>query len=275
MIDSYSLWADKGFGQHFLFDLNITNKIARQAGQIDNDWVLEIGPGPGGLTRALLDMPIKGLIAIEMDQRLDGLLGELKSFYDDRLTCHYGDALKVDEAHILKFHTGFDRAHIFSNLPYNIGTALLIKWLTGPWRPLSMTLMFQKEVAQRITAGVGDEHYGRLSIFCALTANSERRMDLPPQAFIPPPKVHSRVLHIIPKSDSGLTDLEIKTLESITQSAFGQRRKMLKTSLKSFNHNNLLKKINIDEKCRAEELSPQDYLKVVRAVIEERQNQAQ
>jgi 16S rRNA (adenine1518-N6/adenine1519-N6)-dimethyltransferase len=267
MIEAHGLWADKGFGQHFLFDLNITHKIAKQAGSLEQEWVIEVGPGPGGLTRALLDMPLKGLIAIEMDQRLTKLLSELREFYDERLICTFGDALKVSEAELLQQFTGQIKAHIFSNLPYNIGTALLIKWLTGPWKPLSMTLMFQKEVAQRITATVGDEHYGRLSILCALTGTTDRRLDLPPQAFTPAPKVHSRVLHIVPKTDQALSPIEIKTLETITQAAFGQRRKMLKTTLKAFNSNSLLDKINIDEKCRAEELNPNDYLRLVRAVV--------
>jgi len=275
MIETHGLWADKGFGQHFLFDLNITHKIAKQAGPLAQEWVLEIGPGPAGLTRALLDMPIQGLIAIEMDKRLTKLLQEVSEFYDHRLFCLYQDALKADEAQILQQISGQDRAHIFSNLPYNIGTALLIKWLTGPWRPQSMTLMFQKEVAQRITAPVGDEHYGRLSILCALTAQTERRLDLPPQAFTPPPKVHSRVLHLVPIVDGALNAIEIKTLENLTQSAFGQRRKMLKSSLKQIHKEGIFELVNIDAHRRAEELSPQDYLRLVRAILDKKPNPSQ
>lgn len=264
-LEAHGLMAKKSFGQHFLLDLNITRKIVRLGGPFDGDAVIEVGPGPGGLTRALLETGARKVFAVEKDSRFVELLGDLSEAYGERFEIIDGDALKVDERQLLAADKSSTlmladaRAHIVSNLPYNVGTPLLIKWLTGPWQPASMTLMFQLEVALRIVAPAGDDDYGRLSVIAQVLCDCEKLMDLPARAFTPPPKVDSAVVKLTPKAvqpDKAV----IKNLERITAAAFGQRRKMLRSSLKSLGGEVLLEKAGIDPTTRAEQVGPQAFL---------------
>ncbi len=255
--------AKKSFGQHFLLDLNVTRKIVRLGGPYSGDTVIEVGPGPGGLTRALLDSDAAKVIAIEMDPRFIDLLGELNTVYGDRFEVIQGDAVKANEPAILADRGRPATAHIVSNLPYNVGTPLLIKWLTGPWQPLSMTLMFQLEVAQRVVAPVGDNAYGRLGVIAQILCRCEKIMDLPARAFTPPPKVDSAVVRLTPLLERP-DAITIRNLEKITAAAFGQRRKMLRSSLKALGGEALLEKAGIPPTERAEQVSPQDFLRLAR-----------
>ena len=270
-LEAYGLMAKKAFGQHFLLDLNITRKIVRlaqsagNATPFDGDVVFEVGPGPGGLTRALLETEAHKILAIEKDSRFIELLGELKTVYGGRFDVIEGDALKVDELKLLADEKSQDaslaagKAHMVSNLPYNVGTPLLIKWLTGPWTPASMTLMFQLEVALRIVAPVGDDDYGRLSVICQVLCDCDKVMDLPARAFTPPPKVDSAVVKLTPKAERP-DAMVVRNLEKLTAAAFGQRRKMLRSSLKALGGEALLEKAGIDPTARAEQVSPQAFL---------------
>lgn len=266
-LEAHGLMAKKSFGQHFLLDLNITRKIVRLAqssslnSPFDGDVVIEVGPGPGGLTRALLETAAQKVIAVEMDPRFIDLLGELNTVYGARFEVINGDAMKVSEAQILSDRNLPAKAHIVSNLPYNVGTPLLIKWLTGPWQPASMSLMFQLEVALRVVAPVGDNDYGRLSVIAQCLCDCEKLMDLPARAFTPPPKVDSAVVKLVPKADRPDKAL-IKNLEKVTAAAFGQRRKMLRASLKSLGGEALLEQAGITPTERAEQVSPAEFLKL-------------
>ncbi|HRD29908.1 MAG TPA: 16S rRNA (adenine(1518)-N(6)/adenine(1519)-N(6))-dimethyltransferase RsmA [Caulobacter sp.] len=251
--------ADKSFGQHFLLDLNITRKIARLAGPLEGQTVIEVGPGPGGLTRALLEAGAH-VVAVEKDARFLPLLAELAQAADGRLTVVEGDALKVDEAALAG-----GPGHVVANLPYNVGTPLLIKWLTGPWRPVSMTLMFQKEVADRIAAAVNDDAYGRLAVICQALCRARVVMDLPARAFTPPPKVASAVVRLDPLADPP-SPTEIAALERVSAAAFGQRRKMLRSSLKPLGGEALCLKAGIDPGVRAETVSVEGFLSLARAL---------
>ena len=244
-LETHGLWAKKAFGQHFLLDLNITRRIARLAEIGADDHVIEVGPGPGGLTRALLETGAR-VTAIETDARFQPLLTELAEA-SGRLTLIFGDALKVDETEI----AAGAPAHVVSNLPYNVGTPLLIKWLTGPWRPASLTLMFQREVADRITAQAGDEAYGRLAVITQATAQARRIMDVPARAFTPAPKVESAVVRLIPLADRP-SDARLQALQTVTAAAFGQRRKMLRASLKALGGEALALAAGLDPQARAE-----------------------
>jgi 16S rRNA (adenine1518-N6/adenine1519-N6)-dimethyltransferase len=257
----HGLMARKSFGQHFLLDLNITRKIARLAGPLDGQTVIEVGPGPGGLTRALLEAGAH-VIAVEMDPRFIELLGELAQAAEGRLTIVEGDALKVDEAEL----TGGAPAHVVSNLPYNVGTPLLIKWLTGPFRPTSMTLMFQKEVADRIAAPVDGDAYGRLAVISQAVCEAKVVMDLPPRAFTPPPKVSSAVVRLDPRPDPPAAAL-VKALETVTGAAFGQRRKMLRSSLKTIGGEALCVRAGIDPGARAETIDVAGFLRLAAALL--------
>lgn len=226
IIEAYDLGAKKSLGQHFLLDLNLTAKIARIAEIGNGDHVLEIGPGPGGLTRALLAAGAN-VVAIERDTRCIAALDALHAHYPGRLRIVEADALRVDELSELSASAP---VKIVANLPYNISTELLIKWLkAGPRLWSSMTLMFQKEVADRIIAASGGKAYGRLSVIAQAASTPRRAFDLPARAFTPPPKVDSSVVHFVPAE----TSCDITALERVTAAAFGQRRKMLRTSLKS------------------------------------------
>ena len=258
-LDAHGLMAKKSFGQHFLLDLNVTRKIARLAGPFAGDAVIEVGPGPGGLTRALMESDAGRVIAVEKDARFLPLLGEL----DDgsgRLLLVEGDALKVDERTLID-----GPAHLVSNLPYNVGTALLIKWLTGPWTPASMTLMFQKEVAQRVVAQPGEDAYGRLAVICQALCEARMVMSLPAAAFTPPPKVASAVVHLVPRA-ARLADDRIRKLERVTAAAFGQRRKMLRSSLKPLGGAALCEAAGIEPDARAETIDVAGFLRLADAL---------
>ena len=262
---AHGLWANKGLGQHFLLDLNITRKIARFAGSLADSLTLEVGPGPGGLTRALLEAGAQ-VAAIEKDARFLPLLAELSAAAPGRLTVIQGDALQADELALAESLRPGAPVRIVANLPYNVGTALLIKWLTGPIRPLSRTLMFQKEVAQRIVARTGSEAYGRLAVICQALAQAEIVMDLPARAFTPPPKVASAVVQLTPLSDRPPDPL-VKALESVTREAFGQRRKMLKSSLKLIGGAELCGAAGVDPEARAETINVPGFLRLAQAAL--------
>jgi 16S rRNA (adenine1518-N6/adenine1519-N6)-dimethyltransferase len=255
---AHGLTAKKAFGQHFLLDLNVTRKIARLAGSMDGRAVIEVGPGPGGLTRALLEAGAK-VIAVEKDRRFLPLLDELAVAAAGALAVIEADALKVDESALLAEHAPGLEASIVSNLPYNVGTALLLKWLTGPFRPTSMTLMFQKEVAERIVAKAGDEAYGRLSVISRALCQAELVMDLPARAFTPPPKVASAVVRLTPLPHRPSKEL-IRALETVTAAAFGQRRKMLRSSLRVLGGEALCIEAGLDPDNRAEVVTIEGFL---------------
>ena len=261
VLDAHGLSADKRFGQHFLLDLNVTRKIARLAGPFDGDVVIEVGPGPGGLTRALLETDASAVIAVEKDRRFIPLLQELGAASEDRLTVIEADALKVDELDLLEGRTG----HLVSNLPYNVGTPLLIKWLTGPWRPRSLTLMFQLEVAERIVARPGTGAYGRLAVLAQWRSTARIAMKVHRSAFVPPPKVMSAVVHIVAAAQP--EEVRAATLERLTAAAFGQRRKMLRRSLAGLpGAVAALEALGIDPERRAETLAVADFVAVARTL---------
>jgi 16S rRNA (adenine1518-N6/adenine1519-N6)-dimethyltransferase len=257
-LEAHGLIARKSFGQHFLLDLNVTRKIARLAGPLDGCAVLEAGPGPGGLTRALLEAGAT-VVAIEKDDRFLPLLAEVAAAAEGRLTVVGADALTSDDASLLAAHAPGLPCRIVSNLPYNVGTALLIKWLLGPLRPQTMALMFQKEVAQRIVAGARDDAYGRLAVITQAVCAAQIVMDLPARAFTPPPKVDSAVVLLTPLAERP-TDGLLNALERITGAAFGQRRKMLRSSLKPLGGEALCLRARINPEARAEEIAVEGFL---------------
>ena len=229
VIRTHGLDAKKSLGQNFLLDLNLTSRIARAAGDLSNATVVEVGPGPGGLTRALLANGARKVIAIEKDSRCLPALAEVSARYPGRLEVIEGDALKVDVAALSEGYP----VKIVANLPYNVGTQLRLNWITTPvWPPFwaSLTLMFQKEVGQRITATVDDDHYGRLGVLAGGRTRARILFDIGPQAFTPPPKVTSAVVHLEPNPEP--LPCALADLERLTAAAFGQRRKMLRASLK-------------------------------------------
>ena len=260
---AHGILANKGFGQHFLLDLNITRKIARLAGPLDDCVTIEVGPGPGGLTRALLEAGAR-VVAVEKDPRFLPLLAELQAAAPGRLTVEQADALAVDERALADAVQLGAPVRIVANLPYNVGTPLLIKWLTGPLRPQSMSLMFQKEVAQRIVARTDADDYGRLAVISQALARCEIVMDLPARAFTPPPKVSSAVVRIDPYTDRP-SETDIKALETVTREAFGQRRKMLKSSLKLLGGAEMCERAGINPEARAETIDVQGFLAMARA----------
>ena len=263
---SHGLGAKKSFGQHFLLDLNVTRKIARLAGAREGEAVIEVGPGPGGLTRALLEAGAR-VIAVEKDPRFLPLLDELSQAAEGRLTVVEADALEVDEAALLAAHAPGFPALIVANLPYNVGTPLLVKWLTGPFQPQSMALMFQKEVADRIAASAGADAYGRLSVLAQAVCHASLVMDLPARAFTPPPKVDSAVVLLTPRADRP-PPRQLAALEKVTAAAFGQRRKMLRSSLKPLGGEALCLKVGIDPQARAETIPVERFLALAQAWAE-------
>ncbi|HXA39525.1 MAG TPA: 16S rRNA (adenine(1518)-N(6)/adenine(1519)-N(6))-dimethyltransferase RsmA [Phenylobacterium sp.] len=266
---AHGLMAKKAFGQHFLLDLNITRKIARLAELAPGARVIEVGPGPGGLTRALLETGAR-VTAIEKDQRFRPLLEDLAAAAPTgALTLSFADALAVDEAALMAGEPG----HVVSNLPYNVGTALLIKWLTGPWTPASMTLMFQKEVAQRIAAPVDGDAYGRLAVIAQATCAAQTVMDVPARAFTPPPKVESAVVRLTPRSDRP-APARLDALQKVTAAAFGQRRKMLRASLKGLGGEALIAAAGLDPQARAETVDVDGFLRLADAWLAARATQA-
>jgi len=262
-LETHGLWAKKAFGQHFLLDLNLTRKIARLARVGEGDHVIEVGPGPGGLTRALLETGAR-VTAVEKDERFRPLLAEIAAV-SDRLELIFGDALKVDEADV----AGGAPAHVVSNLPYNVGTPLLIKWLTGPWTPQSLTLMFQREVVDRITEGPGEDAYGRLGVIVQATCRAERVLDAPARAFTPPPKVDSAVVRLEPRADRPSPE-RLDALQRITAAAFGQRRKMLRSSLKVLGGEGLILAAGLDPQARAEVIPVDGFLALADAWLARR-----
>jgi 16S rRNA (adenine1518-N6/adenine1519-N6)-dimethyltransferase len=261
VIAKYDLAARRSLGQNFLFDLNLTGKIARAAGEIAEGTVIEIGPGPGGLTRALLAHGAKQVIAIERDPRCLGALAEISAAYPGRLTIVEGDALQVDCTKL-----GQAPRRIVANLPYNIATPLIIKWLQAGPTFKSITVMVQREVADRLAAKPRTKDYGRLSILAQFLSRPRRLFDVPPRAFIPPPKVTSSVIELVPLSEPA-APARIEDLERITQAAFGQRRKMLRQSLRSLGLEvePLLASVEIAPTARAEELSVAQFAALARA----------
>ncbi|ESZ36133.1 MULTISPECIES: 16S rRNA (adenine(1518)-N(6)/adenine(1519)-N(6))-dimethyltransferase RsmA [unclassified Mesorhizobium] len=267
VIERHGLQAKKALGQNFLLDLNLTGKIARVAGDLSDSTVIEVGPGPGGLTRALLSAGAGRVVAIERDERCLAALAEVSNHYPGRLEVISGDALKTDFAALAKTASQDGPVRIAANLPYNIGTELLIRWLTvADWPPFyqSMTLMFQREVAERIVAGAGSDAYGRLGVLAGWRTEARIAFDVPPQAFTPPPKVTSSVVHLVPRASPLSTD--VKKLGRVTEAAFGQRRKMLRQSVKSLGGEALLTRAGIDPTRRAETLSVEEFVRLTNAV---------
>ena len=264
VVQRFDLAPKKALGQNFLFDLNLTSRIARSAGALDT--VIEVGPGPGGLTRALLAAGAKRVIAIERDSRCIAALQEIAAHYPGRLEIIEADAMRFDPRPLL----AGGRAKIVANLPYNVGTQLLLDWVTAPeWPPFweSATLMFQREVARRIVADEDDRaDYGRLGVLCGWRTHATILFDVAPSAFVPPPKVTSSVVHITPREAPAHCDLAM--LETVTQAAFGQRRKMLRQSLKGIHPDPvaLLTPLGIAPTARAEELGVADFLAIANAL---------
>jgi len=264
VIERHGLATKKSLGQNFLLDLNLTGKAARTSGSLAGATVIEVGPGPGGLTRALLMQGAAKIIAIERDERCLPALAEIADAYPGRLEIVSGDAMTIDYQAIAQ---GLPDVRIVANLPYNIGTELLVRWLTGTdWPPFyaSMTLMFQREVAERIVATPDDDAYGRLGVLAGWRTDAHIAFDISPQAFWPPPKVTSSVVHLVPRAAPLQAD--IRKLERVTLAAFGQRRKMLRQSLKGIGGERLLSAAAIDGTRRAETLSIAEFVRLAEAL---------
>jgi len=261
VIARHGLSASKSLGQNFILDRQLLARIAAVPGSLQGERVYEVGPGPGGLTRALIEAGAT-VVAVERDRRCIPALSELCEEFGDRLKFVEADALKVDESDLVG-----DRAHVVSNLPYNVGTALLLKWLGGAWPPWwrSLTLMFQKEVAERIVAQTNSEAYGRLSIAVQWRSRARIAMTVNRSAFVPPPKVTSAVVHIEPaEAPQGV---DPKVMEGLTEAAFGQRRKMLRSSLRQYaGALEALETLGIDAQRRAETLSVEEFVRLGRAL---------
>ena len=260
VIARHGLQASKALGQNFILDRQLLARIAAIPGPLEGQTVYEVGPGPGGLTRALLDAGAN-VVAVERDRRCLPALAELERALP-RLRVIEGDALRIDERAEVGEH-----AHVVANLPYNVGTALLLRWLEGPWPPWwsSLTLMFQKEVAQRIVADPGSNAYGRLSVAAQWRASPRIAMSVNRSAFVPPPQVTSAVVHIVPASMP--EGVDPKTIGKLTEAAFGQRRKMLRSSLKALPEAlDALAELGIDSERRAETLSVAEFVAVARAI---------
>ncbi len=263
VIAAHGLRAKKELGQNFLLDLNLTARIARVAAPLEAATVIEVGPGPGGLTRALLAERARKVIAIERDERALPALAEIAAAYPGRLEVISGDALEIDYAKLADGPT-----RLVSNLPYNIGTELLTRWLTvEPWPPFfdSLTLMFQREVAERIVAKPGDDAYGRLGVLCGWRTEARIAFNVGREAFTPPPKVTSSVVHLRPRT---LSDgVRARDLEAVTRAAFGQRRKMVRQSLKALGvpMEPLLAAAGLKGDERAEELDVATFLELAKA----------
>ena len=265
VIAAHGLAAKKSLGQNFLLDLNLTRRIARAAGANEGGIFYEVGPGPGGLTRSLLAEGADKVIAVERDARCLPALAEIARTWPGKLDIISADAMAMDEAALLP-----QGARIAANLPYNVGTALLIKWLTTEeWPPFwqSATLMFQKEVAQRITARPGTEHYGRLSVLTQWRAQPKTLFDVNRSAFVPPPSVTSAILRLEPRAEP-LAPARLQALEAVTAAAFGQRRKMLRQSLKPLGGEALAEKAGIAPTARPEDLTIEQFAALARASVD-------
>ncbi len=265
VIDTYGLAAKKSLGQNFLLDLNLTAKIARMSGRNEGHDVLEIGPGPGGLTRGLLAEGARRVLAIEKDPRCRPALADIQAAYPERLKIIEGDALDINPLDHLT-----PPIRVAANLPYNVGTELLVRWLTPrEWPPFwdSLTLMFQREVAQRITAEPGSKAYGRLAILSQWRAEARIVMNLPPEAFSPPPKVSSAVVHLTALKEPRFP-ADAKMLQHVTATAFNQRRKMLRASLKGLSPDieDHLVAANIKPTDRAEQIDLERFCALARSL---------
>ncbi len=266
VVERHGLNAQKSLGQNFLFDLNLTGRIARAAGPLEGETVVEIGPGPGGLTRALLANGAAKVIAVERDRRCLPALAEIAAHYPGRLEVVDGDALAVDLSRLL----GGEPARIVANLPYNIGTPLLVGWLSlDPWPPWwrSLTLMFQREVAERIVATPAQRaDYGRLAVLTGWRCKAKILFDVPKTAFVPQPKITSSVVHLVPRPSPEPCDRRL--LERITLAAFGQRRKMLRQSLKAVTPDPLpmIEAAGLPPTARAEEIPVEGFVALANAM---------
>ena len=266
VLAEHGLNARKSLGQNFLLDLNLTSKIARRAGDLTKCDVLEIGPGPGGLTRALLMEGARKVVAVEMDNRCLAILDQVSVAYPNRLEVIEGNALEVNPLPQLTAPI-----RVVANLPYNVGTELLVRWLTPPtWPPYwqSLTLMFQKEVAQRIVAAPGSKAYGRLSVLAQWRTEAKIAFEISPQAFTPPPKVTSAVVHL-ERLEEPRFPADAKDLSRTVSLAFGQRRKMLRASLKSLGKDveERIREADIDPTTRAEQLSIEEFCRLSRVLF--------
>jgi 16S rRNA (adenine1518-N6/adenine1519-N6)-dimethyltransferase len=265
VIRRHGLAARRSLGQNFLLDLNLTARIARAAGPLEGVTVVEVGPGPGGLTRALLALGARRVIAVERDERCVAALQELEQHFGDRLRVVAGDAMKVDLASQVQEAP----ARVVANLPYNIATALLVSWLTvEPWPPWydMLVLTFQREVAQRIVADPGTKAYGRLSVLAGWRTAAQILFDIAPRAFVPAPQVTSSVVRLMPRAQPLPCDRRL--LERVVEAAFGQRRKMLRQSLKSLGVDApaLLTAADIDPTARAEDIPIEGFVGLARAL---------
>lgn len=261
IIARHGLTASKALGQNFILDRQLLARVAAIPGPLEGQRVYEVGPGPGGLTRALLDVGAS-VVAVERDRRCIPALAELQQAFGDRLQVIEGDALKIDERCVAG-----DGVHVVANLPYNVGTALLLKWLGGDWPPWwrSLTLMFQKEVAERIVAQAGSEAYGRLSVATQWRSRPRIAMTVNRSAFVPPPKVTSAVIHIVPMQQPERVNPRV--MERLTEAAFGQRRKMLRSSLKQMPGSlEAAQALGIDTQRRAETLSVEEWVSLARTL---------
>jgi 16S rRNA (adenine1518-N6/adenine1519-N6)-dimethyltransferase len=265
VIRRHGLAARRSLGQNFLLDLNLTARIARAAGPLEGVTVVEVGPGPGGLTRALLALGARRVIAVERDERCIAALQELEQHFGDRLRVVAGDAMKVELASQVQEAP----ARVVANLPYNIATALLVSWLTvEPWPPWydMLVLTFQREVAQRIVADPGTKAYGRLSVLAGWRTTAQILFDIAPRAFVPAPQVTSSVVRLVPRAQPLPCDRRL--LERVVEAAFGQRRKMLRQSLKSLGVDApaLLTAAAIDPTARAEDIPVEGFVGLARAL---------
>lgn len=260
LVKKYQLDAKKSLGQNFIFDKNFTDKIVKSVGNLSEFEVLEIGPGPGSLTRSILDANPKKLIAIEKDHRCLLALEELQKFYGEKLEVVNDDALKIDEKKLFK-----NKFKIIANLPYNIGTVLIFKWLKIAPQIDSMHLMLQKEVVERIVAKVGDCNYGRLAVMLNFLCETKMLFTVNRNVFSPPPKVTSAIIEIIPRTKP-LFDVEFEKLEKVVAAAFNQRRKMIRSSLKSLfpNIEEVLKELKINSELRAENLTIEEFCRIAK-----------
>jgi len=261
VVERDGLLARKSLGQHFLFDLNLTGRIAAAAGELSAGTTIEVGPGPGGLTRALLSHGARAVVAVERDRRFLSALDEIAGRYPGRLAVLEADALDVD-AHAI----GEAPRRIVANLPYNVGTRLLLGWLARPEAFESVTVMLQKEVVERIVAAPGSEAYGRLAVAAQWCWNPRRLFEVPASAFVPPPRVASAVVRMAPRA-APLAPAEPATLERVVAAAFGQRRKMLRSALRSLGEDPVprLLAAGIDGDRRAETLSIEEFCALARA----------
>ncbi len=263
VIARYGIRARRQLGQHFLLDLNLCRRIVRAAGDLAGKTAVEIGSGPGGLTRALLETGAARVIAIERDPRCIDALSDLSRRYGDRLHVVAGDALDVDVSAL----AGTDRIAIVANLPYNVATPLLIGWLRRVDSISAMTLMFQKEVAERIVAAPGTSAYGRLAVVTQWLCEAKRAFDVAPTAFVPPPRVTSTVVNLVPR-DAPLAPADMATLETVTAAAFGRRRKMLRSALAGLveDPETFLAQEGIAPTARAETLPPEAFCALARGL---------